>query len=518
MQNADELQQKTPSELLEIIKFQQLEIVDHIKKITTQETLITQLNDALKLSRHRQFGKSSERDVQSGQLSIFNEAEADVSIAKALEEANEQDTISVPAHQRKKRNRKLPDALPRVEVVHDVDDADKQCECGCVMTCIGDERSEQLDIIPAKAQVIVHVRKKYACEGCKQNMKQATLPKQPIPKSMATPGTLAHVLVSKFQDALPLYRQETIFQRGGIDIPRSTLSSWVIRCGDLLQPLVNLIQSDILAYDIAFADETRVQVLREPGREAQRQSYMWMFAGGEPSKFGYVYRYDAHRAHDIPLAFLRDFKGYLHCDGFSGYDALSTKLDIKQAGCWYHVRRKFVEASNVSKKDGLAKQAVQFIKRLSDIERDIKQSTASADKAKDIRALRALPIINTFKQWLDSKVNTVPSGFPIGKAIEYTLRQWPKLLTYLDDGRLHISNNLSERAIKPFVIGRKNWMFAASVDGADAAATIYSLIETCKAHDAQPYDYLRYVLERIPNATVCDDFEALLPYNCKELI
>lgn len=509
------LQQKTSSELLDIIKLQQDKLAAQQAKIHSQETLITQLSDALTLSRHRQFGKRSEREVVDGQFSIFNEAEAEIAKTKSAEEV-ESDTIDVPAHKRKKHNRKLPSNIPRTEIVYDLDDNDKHCQCGNTLSCIGDERSEQIDIIPAKVNVIVHVRKKYACQDCKQTIKQAAMPKQPIPKSIATPGTLAHILVSKFQDALPLYRQEAIYQRCGIEIPRSTLSNWVIRCGDLLKPLVNLLQSNILDYDIAFADETRVQVLREPGREAEKQSYMWMFAGGSPDKFSYVYRYNASRAHDIPLAFLQDFDGYLHADGFSAYDTVAHKSKIKLVGCWYHVRRKFVEAAKVSKQDGLAKHAIKIIKQLSDIERDIKNSKASSEKAKAIRQLRAKPIIEKFRLWLEQKINTVPPSFPIGKAIAYTLKQWSKLITYLEDGRLHISNNLSERAIKPFVIGRKNWLFNTSVDGADASAIIYSLIETCKAHDIQPYDYLRYVLAKIPHATTCDEFEALLPFHCKD--
>ena len=477
-----ELQQKPHAELLEIIKQQQ-------DKIINQDSLITQLHDALKLNRHQRFGKNSERDTDAVQLDIFNEAEVTLESQPVANESDEQ-TITVPEHQRKKGRNKLPKDLKRVEIVYDLNDADKHCPCGCTMVCIGDERSEQLDIIPAKAQVLVHIRKKYACQGCQKNIKQAELPKQPIPKSLASANTLAHVLVAKFQDALPLYRQESIFRRTGIDLPRSTLSNWVIRSAQLLKPLVNLLQSNLLDYDVAYADETRVQVLHEPGREAKQRSYMWLFAGGRPDQFGLVYRYAPSRAQVVPNTFLGDFKGYLHCDGYQSYDSLAKQRDVTLVGCWYHVRRKFFEASKVSSRAGLAKQAIQLIKKLSDIERDIKKIKANADKIRDIRQLRAKPILNKFKTWLDEKSLVIAPSSLIGIAINYTLRQWPKLLIYLEDGRLELSNNLAERAIKPFVMGRKNWLFAHSVRGADSAAIIYSLIETCKAHDMEPFNYL----------------------------
>lgn len=512
MINSDEATEKDTKKLLEIISSQS-------EKISLQEQTIKHLVEQLKLGRHQRFAKSSEKDAESGQKSLFDEA--DIKNDASCEEQTEAEAeIAVAPYTRKKSGRKpIPEKYPRIERVYDLPESEKQCACGCQLVCIGEERSEQIDIIPAKIQVIVHVRKKHACKfGCQQVVKLAPMPKLPIPKSIATSATLAHVLTAKFEDYLPLYRQEKIFQRLGVDIPRSTLSHWVLRAGDLLKPLVNLIQSNILEYDVAYADETTVQVLKEPDRPPDAKSYMWLFMGGEPGKRGCVYRYAPTRAHEVPLQFFDGFEGYLHCDGFSAYDTLSRKCNITLVGCWYHARRKFIEASRVSNKPGLAKQAINIIKKLSQIEKDIQRLNGTPEKAKQIRELRAAPIIKKFKSWLETHANQAPKESLIGKAIHYTLSQWHKLINYLQDGRLEISNNRTERGIKPFVMGRKNWMFANSVNGADAAGVIYSLIETCKLHDIQPYDYLRYVLEIIPEAQTLEQFEALLPYHCKEVI
>lgn len=490
------------------------------KIIADQAKIISLLNEKLRLQRARQFGKKSEQHIEDyPQALLFDEVQLPENIQE-IEQADEEITVPEHTRQKGKTGRKpLPAHLPRVEHIHDLSDVEKQCACGCQMHCIGDERSEQLDIIPAKMQVIVNVRKKYACKRCEENgVTQATLPPQPIPKSMASPGLLAYLCVSKFEDYLPLYRLERILKRIGVDIPRATTSFWMIRCSRLLLPLYKSLQYHINAYDVASADETPLQVLKEVDRDPEKKSYMWVFSGGPPNQPAVLYHYAPTRSHQVLNNILEDFDGYLHCDGYSGYDAFASKSEhtIKQVGCWYHVRRYFMDAEKISSKTGLATEAVRTIKKLAKIEKAAKKLTPEGRKR--MRQKSAKPMISAFKKWLEEYAPHVPPASTLGIAFRYTLNQWPKLLTYLDDGRLEISNNHTERAVKPFVMGRKNWLFANSVDGANAAAIIYSIIETCKLNQLPTYDYLRYLFTHLPSCETLEDYEKLLPFNIDKKI
>lgn len=508
MINAEELKNKTKNELLALINAYE-------EKCKNQTITISQLLEQLKLSRHKRFGSQSEKsDEDAPQQCLFDEA-AMPSNEGEIEKADE--AITIASHQRKtnkKPGRKaLPAELPREEVFYDISEAEKQCHCGCALAHIGNDTSEQLEIIPAKVYVIKHVRKKYACRSCEETIKIAPLKKQPIPRSIAAPGLLAHTLIAKYQDHLPLYRQEKMLTRIGVDIPRATLSLWVIKSAKLLEPLVKLMEEIIQNHDVAWADETRVQVLKEPGRKAKTKSWMWAFGGGPPDKFCLVYQYDTSRGHEVPYGFLDGFKGYLHCDGYSAYDLLSIKTGITQVGCWYHARRKFVDAEKVSNKPGLATHAIKKIAMLAGIEANIKEQQLDAAATYDYRNKYAVPMIDEFKAWLDeSRLKTPPKSL-IGQAMTYASNQWPKLKNYLQDGRLENNNNRMERAIKPFAVGRKNWLFSNSVQGAKSGAVIYSLIETCKAHNVEPYDWFRCVLTRLPECETVAEFEALLPFN-----
>jgi len=500
------LANKNREELLEILRAKET-------VITNQNKTIQALYEQLRLNRHKRFGSQSEKDLDGAtQCSLFDEAEIP---DNAEEIADADETMTIPEHQRKKKKgrKPLPKNLPREQKVYDLPENEKTCSCGCELSAIGEVVTEQLEIIPAKVYIIEHVRKKYACKNCEETIKQAPMPKHPIPKSIAGPGLLAHTLVSKFQDHLPLYRQEKILQRAGIDIPRATLSLWVIRCAELLSPLTKLLLSYIQDYDVGFMDESTLQVLKEKNRAPQSKSYMWILGGGPPDKFAWVYHYAPSRAHTVPLDLLEDFKGYLHCDGYQAYDSLSVKTGITQVGCWYHARRKFIDAKKVSGKEGLATQAIQFIKKLSKLEEQFTRDKLSAAQRFHQRKNKSKPIIEKFKEWLDTNISKVLPKSLLGEAMSYTLRQWPKLLIYLQDGRLEFSNNRTERAVKPFAIGRKNWLFANSVAGANAAAVIYSLIETCKHHKIDAYQYLRYTLSQIQRCTTSDELELLLPFN-----
>jgi len=519
MVKQDDLQQKTPEELAEIILSLQGSLNKKDTVITQQHNTIQQLYEQLRLNRYKRFGAKSEKDIDGEhQHSLFDEAKPPENKSE-IEDADE--TLTIPEHQRKKKKGRkgLPKNLPREQKIYDIADKDKVCACGCELTHFANEVTEQLEIIPAKIYIIEHICKKYACKSCESTIKQAKKPKQPIAKSIAGPGLLAHTLVAKFEDHLPLYRQEHILQRIGVDIPRATLSNWVIKCAELLSPLTKLLLDYIYNYDVGYADETTVQVLNEPGRSAQSKSYMWVFGGGPPDKFSLVYHYAPSRGHAVALEVLDSFTGYLHCDGYQGYDLLAKKTDIKQVGCWYHLRRKFKDAQKVSPKDGLAKHAIQVIKKLSLIEKQAGLDKLSPEQRYEVRQRKALPIINAFKQWIIENKDKAPSKSLLGEAFTYAKNQWPKLLVYLEDGRLEFSNNRTERAIKPFALGRKNWLFANSVSGANAAATIYTLIQTCKHHKVQPYYYLRYILSKLPTCTTIDELDNLLPFNIdKELL
>jgi len=515
MKTLKNLQDKTPEELISLVNSL---VENYEQKLQQRDTFIDALQQELQLAKLRHYGRKSEKDLDGAiQSDLFDEA---IAPNNSDEIETVEASITVSSHKRKKSGRKpLPKDLPRVQQIHDLADNEKVCCCGVELTQIGTETSEQLDIIPAKVQVIEHVRLKYACKACEETIATAAAPKLPIPKSIATPGTLAHVLVSKYKDHLPLYRQESIFQRMGVDIARNTLSNWVIKAADVVLPIYQRLQQNIIDYDIAYADETRVQVLKEPGRDATSHSYMWTVIGGPPDKRSIIYHYDPGRAHTVIEDILLDFKGYLHCDGFTGYDTYAADHDVQLIGCWMHGRRRFAEIVKMTKSKGLAHKAVALIAKLYKYEKHIKENNYSVEQTYQYRIEQSKPALDTFKQWLNDNYHKVSPKSPIGKAIKYCINQWPKLISYLEDGRLEIDNGLSERTIKPFVIGRKNWMFSTSIAGVKAGQIIYSIIETCAAHKIEPYAYFRYVLTTLPQMKHGDSAESLLPFNIdQELI
>jgi len=368
--------------------------------------------------------------------------------------------------------------------------------------------SEQLYYQPAKITVIEHRCKKYGCTRCntakktnptiKAQLKPASKPLQLIPKSIASASLLSQIVIQKFCDHLPLYRQENIFKRLSIQLSRQTMSEWMLKVGDAVIPLFNLLQEKILDYDVAYADETTLQVLNEPGRRAQTKSYIWCFMGGPADERIITYQYHASRKADIPKSFFDGYQGGLHCDGYSGYAKLIAKPDIIGINCMAHVRRKFMDALPNGKMKGVSGQAVKLIGQLYKIEESLKAQQADFQAIQSTRHEKAKPILDTLKKYLDEKSRCVPSKSKIGEAINYTLKRWPYLITYLSDGRYEIDNNRCERAIKPFVMGRKAWLFANSVHGAHTSARLFSLIETAKANKCDPAEYLNHVLEKLP--------------------
>jgi len=485
--------------------------------IDNLEVKVLTLQEQLNLAIARRYAASSEK-INTDQLRLFDEAEVDTNNDDTRNDNDLDDTVIISSHTRQsKTGRKaLPENLPRLDVLHELNEAERVCDHdGNPLTEIGEVISEQLDIIPAKIHVLRHIRKKYAC-SCGHCIKTAPLPNQPIPKSIASPGLLAHITVSKYQDALPLYRQEQILQRIGVTIPRATLANWMIQMGNSVQPVINLCRDRLLSYDIIHMDETTVQVLDEPDKKAQSKSYLWVQRGGPPDKPVVLFDYDPGRSQSVPLRLLEGFNGALQTDGYAGYNAVVNQNGLIHLGCFAHARRKFTEVikaqgKSKNKKTGKAQRGLVFIQNLYKIEKILRNT--SADERFTIRQQQSVPIIEQCRAWLDDSLPTVPPTSAVGKALAYLNNEWPKLIRYMEDGRYRMDNNLAENAIRPFVIGRKNWLFSQSVKGVKASANLYSLIETAKANRLEPYAYLRYLFAELPKAKTVADIEALLPGN-----
>jgi len=490
--------------------------VRYERDIQAWQTRYDTLQEQVRLLLAKRFGPSSERyDPSQLQLGLFNEAEVE---AASAEEEPETETGPAPRRRGRPVRPPLPPELPREEVIHELSSEERVCgEDGSDLVEIGRETSEQLDIVPAQVRVIRHVRIKYGCPRCHEGVKTAPLPPQPLPKSMASAGMLAYVLTSKYADGLPLYRLEGMLGRIGVEIPRSTLASWAVKAGTgLVQPLINLMQERALASGYIQMDETPVQVLKEPGRKPTAKSYMWVWRTGPPAKPIILFDYDPSRSQSVPERLLMGFKGYLQSDGYSGYLAVTATADVVAVGCFAHARRKFDEAvksAGKKAKPGVAHEGLALIQELYRVERQAKDAEMTPEQRHALRQEWAVPILERLRIWLHENLpRTLPSG-ATGKALGYLSNQWQRLVRYLEDGRLEIDNNRTENAIRPFVVGRKGWLFSASVNGAKASANIYSLIETAKANGHEPYHYLRYVLERLPACQTVDAFEALLPMN-----
>ena len=495
---------------------------DKLKKMVLDfQAEINFLNEKIRVLRQTIFGPTSEkRDPgDSPQLSLFDMPE---DIPELLStEAEESEDIVIAEHSRKKKGRKkLPENLPRVDVVHDLTEDEKVCPCGCKLSRIGEEISEKLDIVPAKIQVIRNIRPKYACKKCEgledegPSVKIAPVPAQIIPKGLATAGLLAYVLTTKFVDAVPFYRQERQFKRLGIELSRSTMCGWAMKAAKTCLPLISLLKEEIRGGPVINVDETTVQVLHEPGRKPTQKSYMWIFKGGLPDLASLIYEYHPTRSGDVAKLFLDGYQGTVQTDGYKGYDFLDTRQDVLHVGCWAHARRKFMDIKKAgsSKKTGGYNKALQFIKQLYGLEKIARQKEISGDELYEWRQKHAKPVLKKFKTWLEKKSNqVVPKGL-LGQAVSYCLAQWHRLENYIKDGHAGIDNNVAENAIRPFVVGRKNWLFSGTPEGAEASAVLYSLVETAKANNLEPYSYLRYLFEKLPS-TLPENLPNLLPHH-----
>jgi transposase len=484
------------------------------------------LEEQLRLFKNELFGRSSEKrhGPHPDQMPLFDQ-EDDHGVG---ETQTSEDTIVIAAHARKKRGRKaLPKDLPRIDIIHDLSEEEKQCGCGQRKSCIGEEVSEKLDYIPARLQVERHIRLKYACESCEgveddgPTVMIAPPPVQLIPKSNATAGLLAHIAVSKFADGLPLYRQQKIFGRLGIDLSRASMAKWMVQAAGSCAGLIDLLRENIRCGPLIGIDESPLQVLNEAGRLNTSKSYMWVYRGGQLDRPTLLYQYYRTRSGRVALEFLDDYHGYIQSDDFAGYDHLDQNPNIVHLGCWSHARRKFVKVVKVRKKHrsnrlnpkSLADEALDYIGNLYQVEKEARRLQLDAVGIYQLRQEKTKPLLDKFKDWLETKQPLTPPKGLLGQAISYTLSNWEKLIIYLEDGRLRPDNNLVENAIRPFVVGRKNWLFAGSPDGAKASATFFTLIETAKANGLEPYAYLRHIFEKLPLSQSEQDLKDLLPQN-----
>lgn len=406
--------------------------------------------------------------------------------------------------------------MPRVRVEHDIDEADKICSCGCKMHVMKELVSEQYDIVPARFQIIENIRFVYGCR-CGEKPKTTPVPAMIIPRSQVTPSFLATVAVQKFEDALPLYRQAKIFKnRFGVPFTDTTLSSWMIKGSEAIKPVIDLLKLRLLENEYIQADETTLQVLKEANRKASQKSYIWLGVGMD--KYPVVFmKYADNRSATVPIEIFTGFNGYLQTDGYRGYNEVVQQENMTHLGCWAHARRKFADIIKSSKSDETSKEyaskAIILIRKLYKVEKEIKDDPPEI-KFK-IRQEKSLPIINTIREWINSKFfKSQEMGGAIAKAFVYLNNQFSKLKVYITDGRLAIDNNKAENHVRPIALGRKNWLFATSVKGANSIADWYSIIETAKLNGLEPYFYLKYLLTELPvYQRDGRDIEGLLPWN-----
>ncbi len=465
------------------------------------------------LLKHFRFARKTEKNSQ--QLGLFDEAGISLETDNPPEEEKTAATPKQNTKSQKRGKRKpLPADLPREDIVIDISDAEKHCDCcGKQRPCIGEEISEKLDVEPLTLKVICYRRPKYGncCEdktNGHEGVLTAKLPNLFLPKSIAAPGLAAQIITSKFEDHLPLYRQTAIWKRYHVDLSRATLGRIVINSMAHCQPLYELLKEKILNQSYTQVDETPLKVLKK-----NKQAYMWVYAAGPPDKRTIVFDYQPSRSGQHAKDFLEGFKGHVQCDGYSGYHWLANSTNMSRGGCMAHARRKFHDVLKISKAEGLAQQAMDIIGRLYDIEKIARENAYSEQQRYQLRQEKALPIIEELKTFLDTNKDKVPPRHKLGEAFTYALNQWQYLVAYLDNGAYEIDNNAVENLIRPFAIGRKNWLFHGSDEGAKAGAMCYSLIATAKAHGLEPFAYLNYVFNHITQCQSRDDIEKLLPHN-----
>jgi transposase len=498
------------------------ELIDLVQRQSSQieqlEQKVRWFEEQFHLARHKQFGASSERSVKE-QQHLFNEAEA-IAEAGPVEEEIRQ---TITYERRKPGRRPIPKDLPIERIEYRLPEDEQICTaCGEHLHEMSEELRHEVKLVPAQVKIVQHARFVYGCRNCEKNgihvpIKTAKAPRPVIEKGLASPSAVAYVMTMKFVDGVPLYRQENHYARLGIDLSRGVLSNWMLKGSEWLEPIYDRAKLKLLEQGILHADETTLQVLKEPGRAAESQSYMWLYRTGSQGPPVVLYEYQQTRSGEHPKNFLRGFKGYLQVDGYAGYHDIPG---VTLCGCWAHLRRKFSEAlkglpPKKRSSGSRAQEALDRINRLFAIERELKRCTP--EERLEIRNQKSRSIVEEFRKWLEDILPAIVPKSLFGLAVNYGLNQWEKLVRFLEDGRIEIDNNRAERTIKPFVIGRKNFLFCNTPRGARASATIYSIIESAKENGLNPYAYLNYLFEKLPNLESRDNetLDQLLPWNVK---
>ena len=501
--NAEQLRELS-AELIAKIAQQSQMIAAQGSDILYRQAKIDKLTHELTTLKRWKFGRSSEQ-LNETQISLIEET-IEVDIAAIEQELQELAPAAKPPTQPRQQPKRaaLPAGLPRVDIHHEPDST--TCGCGCQLKRIGEDVSEKLDYTPGVFTVEQHIRGKWACAQC-ETLIQAPVPAQIIDKGIPTAGLLAQVLVAKYSDHLPLYRQERIFGRAGLALARSTLAQWVGICGVQLQPLVDALKGEILSHSVLHADETPVQMLK-PGNKKTHRAYLWAYAPGafEDLK-AVVYDFCESRAGEHARTFLGEWRGSLVCDDYAGYKC-GFVSGITEVGCMAHSRRKFFDL-HVSSKSQIAGQACTYISQLYDVERDARHLNTA--ERLQIRQAKSKPLVDAFKEWMLLQRQKITDGSATAKALDYSLKRWGPLTQFLDDGQLPIDNNWIENQIRPIAIGRNNWLFAGSLRAGQRAAAVMSLIQSAKLNGHDPYAYLKDVLARLPthkNSLI----EELLPH------
>lgn len=513
MKEAIQIREELVNDPLEIIERLRESLEQKDCRIEAQDHRIRLLEEKIQYLLHHRFGAKSER-FDERQQALFDDQE-DVG------EVEVETDIEVPAHTRKRGGRRMPPKdLPRVRVEHDLSEQEKRCHCGECKQCIGEEVSYQYGMEPAKFFLIENVVLKYACRNPQCDEPPVTArqdPPPPLPRTQASASALAWIGASKFADGLALNRIASIAEsRFGVPLTSTTLADWMIKGAErLLSPLVGALEEALYQHDYVHADETRFQVLLEQGRRARQLSQMWVRVSASEDQPIVLMDYNPSRGSAIANALLGRFAGYLHTDGYVGYDATASRPDVTQLGCWSHVRRKFDAAAKASSAGAahIARQGLKLIRDLYHLDNQGKDKPP--DERKRDRQEVVGPQLEKIRRWIDdNQGRALGYGGLLATAFTYIHNQWPKLIVFLDDGRLQLDNNKAERHIRPFATGRKVWLFARSEAGAKATAIWYSVVETAKANGLDPYWYLRKILQEMP-VYLRDDkpVNDLLPWN-----
>ena len=500
------------------------EVIRYIKELETNlqeyQYKYLEIKEKYDLLVYKRFARSAEQLLaDEKQPTLFTE---EAGQPEAMEE-RPQELETVKSFMRKKAGRKpLSVNLERRPRTIDIPESEKTCACGAELTKIGEEISEKLVIIPMQIYVDQQIRPKYACRRCegtedegRPTVRIAPVEKAMIPKGIASDSVLVTIFIQKFEMHLPYYRQEKQFEQIGVVISRQDMANWQQQAYRKLEPLFALLKETVKSGPVLQMDETTVQVIGEEGRSDTQKSYMWLARGGPPDKKVIWYEYHPTRGAYHAKTFLEGYSGYLQTDGYEGYDcAVKGMGGIIHVGCFAHARRKFYEAAKTNKESRSAQEGIKHIRNLYDIEDELRE------KIKDNNGLflserkaRAGPVLEKFKAWLEKRKGEVPPSLLLGKAIHYSIDQWDKMTAYLESPFLTPDNNACENAIRPFVIGRKNWLFCQSPGGAESSCGIYSLIETAKQNGLKPFEYLTALFEKAPIASSPQDWENLLPWN-----